>query len=125
MTVKGQVEEILMEVQATYANSIEDIDKVFLDFHEQETKDKNNDLTRNRMQRFLLDALEANTAGSKELTDRALHAALQILNQQTQEDLSDDIPRTRGLAKLNAMKFRFIANQRIARSLQKRHNNGR
>lgn len=109
-----------MELQAFYDGIIKDATTILDLLNRQEAMDHTNDITRSRVEQFLLGALEANTANSRELTDRNLHAALQILKQQEQQDLADDDPRTQARAKIIARKNRAIAEQRLIQRITKR-----
>ena len=92
---QAKEEEALMEAQAILDRFVESVDGILRLLDQNAEADHKNDYTRNEVKQFLLDALAANTAGSKELTDRNLHAALQKLTQQEREDIKDDEPRNK------------------------------
>lgn len=114
---KVKKEEALMEVQAILNTFSENVDTILKLLDQNAEADHRNDYTRNEVKQFLLDALAANTAGSKELTDRNLHAALQKLTLQEKEDIKDDEPRNKARELLLRTQNKAIKSQYEIRGL--------
>jgi len=114
---KTQHEEVLMEAQAMLELLEENFDGIITLIDQCAETDHINDHTRNKVEAFLLEALQANTANSQTLTDRALHAALKFLNDQESEDLADDKPRDEARTKLFELKNKVVKTRFQMRDL--------
>lgn len=111
LTLKGLIEEELMETQAMLSNFIEDMDKVIELIDENEKDDRDNDKIRNEAMSFLLKALEAYSCKAYEDVDRFLHSAIQKLHSQELLDFQDDIPRNKARIALAIFRQKALHNQ--------------
>lgn len=109
-TLRGELEEELMEAVSIQSNFAEDISKVLEDLDSQEELDHKNDVARNEVMGFLLDAMKAYNAKDFEGMQKNVHAALQRLHDQETIDLKDDKPRTDVRIKLSEARLKAVHN---------------
>ena len=110
LTLKGEVEEGLMEAVSLYSNFIDDLDKITALIDSNETIDHKNDAIRNDVIKYLLSALESYSAKSYEDMDRHIHSALQKLHSQELLDIEDDKPRISARVELAVIRQKAIHN---------------
>ncbi len=93
MTLWGGLEEELMEAQAFFSNFATDFDKLQPLLEKNEALDHENDKTLSEAQGFLLEGLEALSCLSYGEVTKFIHAAIEKLDAQQDQDLADDHPR--------------------------------
>lgn len=109
-TLKGELEEELMECASILSNFAEDLAKVLEDLDSQEQLDHKNDVARNEVFGYLLDGMKAYNAKDFEGLQKNVHAAMQRLHDQEVIDLKDDKPRTDVRIKLSEARLKAVYN---------------
>lgn len=104
---KIKIDELL-EALCFYNRFVENIDEILKGLDANEQKDHINDSTRNEAMQLIISAMKENAAGSKNLVDRNLNMAYQILQRQEREDLEDDIPRLNARNQLIKLKNKAV-----------------
>ncbi len=123
LTLKGELEEELMEAVSLYSNFAEnDLEDVLQLIEANEIEDHLNDRIRNETMSFLLQGLEAYNAKDYEGMQKYLHAALQKLHSQELSDLKDDRPRTDAKVKLAVLRQKAINNTEMLKEILARLN---
>ena len=110
-TIKAQGEEELIEAASYYSNTVEELDKVLDLISRNEETDRRNDKTRREAMMSLLKAMEAYSCKDYESVDRLLHVAVQTLQRQEIEDLSDDDPRTKAKILISVFRQKALGHQ--------------
>lgn len=117
LTIAGQKEEELMEAQSFYDNFTEDLDKIIDLIDKNQDMDHQNDKTRTAVISDLLSALRSLTCKDMNSADNFVHGALQKINDQEKQDLSDDKPRTDARILLAILRQKAINNSNTIRKL--------
>ncbi len=122
MTLKGLIEEELMEVKTVIDNFNERIGEVIECLNENERLDHDNDKIRANVRKFLLSALRNFNMRDFEGMNNDVHAALQRLEDQERKDLADDRPRMDARVKLSVFQSKLTGSSEMIRGCLKRIN---
>lgn len=109
-TVKGELEEELIQAQCILSNFAKDINDILDILGLNEQLDHQNDKLRNEAMRFFLDALEAYNAKDYEGMQKFTHAGVQKLHEQAEIDFKDDKPRIDIKIKLTEVSIKATFN---------------
>ena len=120
MTLKGLIEEELMEAKVILDNFNEGIGSIIDELDLNEKLDKANDVIRRNARTHLLAALRSYKMKDFDDADNHVHSALQDLDKQEILDLKDDTPRYEARVKLAVIQSKITGcSERIRTHLAK------
>jgi len=115
MTLKGLIEEELMESKAIIDALNSALSDIIGHINLNEKLDRENDCIRTKTRKQLLASIREYKMSNYEEADNHVHAALQTLDEQEIVDTKDDIPRHEARLKLAVVQAKLTRNSELIR----------
>jgi hypothetical protein len=119
-TDKNQIIEEALESYTMLQHFVEGLGEVIEALNKSESADHANDVTRNDVFSFLLEAVQDVASGANPSAQKNLNAAIQRLRKQEREDLEDDIPRQQARDRLIKVKNKAVDTQARLKEILKK-----